>query len=308
VNDRLSGTALAPMRYVTYRARDGLEIPAYLTVPVGRDERQLPLVVLPHGGPFVRDEWDYDFLVQYLANRGYAVLQPNFRGSTGFGRAFNESGFGQFGKAMQDDVNDGVAWLTGAGIADPRRVCVVGWSYGGYVAQVASFRDPDIYRCAASIAGISDLRAMMRYDSRFMFGEQYRKWSARITGNEPSWELNEVSALPQVQAVRMPLFLAHGAAYDKVRVGQSARLAAALRKAGKPHEYLRIENGDHSLWDSAQRTQLLGALDRFLAAHNPTDVLRPVAARERDGDGAVEEVAVVVGDGVHGPGLSMSTR
>lgn len=280
VNDRLAGAALAPMRYVTYRARDGLELSAYLTLPVGRAERRLPLVVLPHGGPFVRDEWGYDFMVQYLANRGYAVFQPNFRGSTGFGRAFNEAGFGQFGKAMQDDVNDGVAWLTGAGTVDPQRVCVVGWSYGGYVAQVASFRDPGIYRCAVSIAGISDLRAMMRYDSRFMFGDQYRKWSARITGNEPSWELNDVSALPQVQAVRVPLFLAHGTADDNVPVSQSDRLAAALRKAGKPHEYLRIEDGDHSLWDSAQRAQLLGALDRFLAAHNPTDVLRPGAAPE----------------------------
>lgn len=273
-NPALANQPLAPTGYVSYESRDGLDIPAYLTLPPGRAARDLPLVVMPHGGPFVRDVWGYDFLVQYLANRGCVVLQPNFRGSTGYGRRFEEAGFAQFGKAMQDDVDDGVNWLIAAGTVNPKRVCVVGASYGGYVAQVAAFRNPEIYRCSISIAGISDLPSMLLYDRRFLYGRVYRRWSARIRGDESSRTLKAVSALAQVQAIAMPLLIVHGSDDDRVPIDQSEKLVAALRKNGKPYQYLRIEGGDHSLSEPRQREELLRTLDGFLAANNPTDVLK----------------------------------
>ncbi|MBN8280120.1 MAG: S9 family peptidase, partial [Gammaproteobacteria bacterium] len=204
-NETLAGATLAPTTYTRYTARDGVAIPAYLTMPVGREPSALPLIVMPHGGPFVRDDGSFDFLAQYLANRGYVVLQPNFRGSIGYGRKFEELGYGEFGKAMQDDVDDGVSWLVGAGKVDPARVCIVGWSYGGYVAQVAAFRNPGTYRCAASVAGISDLAAMIRYDRRFMWGSNFRKWRAKVQGDASTRELKAVSALTQVSGIRVPL-------------------------------------------------------------------------------------------------------
>lgn len=160
--DRLADKQLAPMKPVRYKARDGLEIRGYLTLPPGRDPRNLPLIVMPHGGPFARDELGYDPWVQYLASKGYAVLQPNFRGSTGFGKAFVERGTGAWGRGMQDDIDDGAKWLAGSGVADAKRVCIMGASFGGYAAMWAAARNPETYRCAISFAGISDVAAMLR--------------------------------------------------------------------------------------------------------------------------------------------------
>ena len=273
VNLALQAQRLAPMEPVAYKARDGLEIPAYLTMPAGRRAGRLPLIVMPHGGPFSRDSWDYEFLVQYLANRGYVVLQPNFRGSTGYGKAFRERGHSEFGKAMQDDVDDGVKWLADSGVVDPARVCVVGWSYGGYVAQVASFRNPDIYRCGVSIAGISDLESMLRYDYGFMFGDNFRRWRKIVGGEWSKRDLKAISALTRVDSIEIPLLIVHGMDDNVVPVSQSDKLVKSLTKAGKPFDYVRIEDGDHSLWDNGQRLVLLKALEKFLAANNPTDVL-----------------------------------
>ncbi|MCE7901733.1 MAG: S9 family peptidase [Gammaproteobacteria bacterium PRO9] len=273
VNAALAGKALAPMAYVAYKARDGLEIHAYLTLPAGRPEKALPLVVLPHPGPFSRDQWQYDYLVQYLANRGYAVLQPNYRGSTGYGRAFEEAGYGQLGKAMQDDLDDGVAWLAAAGTIDPKRVCMVGWSYGGYAAEVAAYRNPGVYRCAVSIAGISDMQAMVRFDNHFMYWKDWEKWSSRLRGEEDSRALGNVSPLRHAREVRIPLLLVHGEDDDVVPVIQSEKMADALKAAGKTHEFVRIKEGSNTLDEEDQRLQLLTALDGFLAKNNPTDVL-----------------------------------
>jgi hypothetical protein len=167
----LDGKPLAPVEPVHYAARDGLSIPAYLTKPLGRGDKGLPLIVMPHGGPFVRDKWEYDAWVQFLANRGYVVLQPNYRGSTGYGKAFVDAATGEFGRKMQDDLDDGVRWLVGTGLVDPKRVCIMGASYGGYAAMWAAARNPDIYRCAISFAGISDVKGILRYDPS--------GWSAR---------------------------------------------------------------------------------------------------------------------------------
>lgn len=281
VNEALAAEVLAPTEYVAYPARDGLQIPAYLTMPVGRKPANLPLIMLPHGGPFVRDTWGYEFLVQFLASRGYVVLQPNYRGSTGYGKAFEEAGYRQFGKAMQDDLDDGVRWLIDSGMVDAQRVCMIGWSYGGYAAQVASYRNPGIYRCAISIAGVSDLLAQVRFDSRFMSDSRFLKHRARIRGNDSSRTLNDVSPLRQVNTVAVPLLLIHGTDDNNVPVKQSDSMASALKKAGKPFEYVRIKDGDHSLWDPGQRENLLAAVERHLATYNPSDVL---AASKRPGN------------------------
>lgn len=273
-NEKLDTALLAPTRYVAYPARDGETIPAYLTLPAGRDPAALPLVVMPHAGPLTRDTGDFDLLVQYLANRGYAVLQPNFRGSLGYGRRFQELGYGQFGKAMQDDLDDGVKWLVAAGQVDPRRVCILGHGYGGYAAQVAAFRNPEAYRCAASIAGISDLKAMVRLDRWYLNIQMFGTWMSWVQDSAATRKVDGFSSLAGVDALKVPLLLVHGTKDTVVPVKQSDKLSLALRAAGKPYEYLRIEGGDHALDEEGQRAELLRWLDRFLGTHNPTDVLK----------------------------------
>jgi dipeptidyl aminopeptidase/acylaminoacyl peptidase len=279
-NEALRDYTLAPMTYGTYRARDGLEIPAYVTWPPGRERRALPLIVMPHGGPFARDLWEYNFLVQYLSNRGYVVLQPNFRGSTGYGKAFMERGYQQLGKAMQDDLDDGAGWLVMSGQVDPRRVCMVGWSYGGYAAQVAAYRNPGIYRCAVSIAGISDLPEMVRYDERVLFGPAFKRWQAALQGDLPLGDLAAVSPRQRAAEVRAPLLLVHGTADYRVPVRQSTLMGEALAAAGRTAEVVTIDGGDHSLSGEDQRLRLLESLDRFLEQHNPAQATSQTVARD----------------------------
>lgn len=268
--ERLKGATLAPMTSTRYAARDGLEIPAYLTLPVGVEPRSLPLIVMPHGGPFARDAWTFDSWVQFLANRGYAVLQPNFRGSTGYGTEFVAKGYGQWGRGMQDDLDDGVKWLVQSGTVDPRRVCIMGASYGGYAAMWAAARNPDVYRCAISFAGVSDLASMMRYDRQlFAATRYYRDWRMRVQG-EKGFDLDSVSPLRAVDRVRVPLLIAHGSKDDTVPPSQSIRMHEALTKAGKPHEFTIYEGAGHGLSDPAHAIDFLGRVEAFLQTHNPS--------------------------------------
>ena len=267
----LDGKTLAEMQSVAYRARDGLQIPAYLTLPSGRAPKGLPLIVMPHGGPYVRDKWGYDAEVQFLANRGYAVLQPNFRGSTGYGKAFVEAARGEFGRKMQDDLDDGVRWLVSQGTVDPKRVCMMGASYGGYAAMWAAARNPEIYRCAISFAGISDVGAILRYDrGRFIAGRYYRNFRDRIRG-DPDFNVSEISPLFAVERIKTPLLLAHGKDDKTVPVAQSAKLHDALTKAGKPHEYVVYEGEGHGFKKEANSVDFLKRVEAFLAKHNPAD-------------------------------------
>ncbi|CAA9506371.1 MAG: Prolyl oligopeptidase family protein [uncultured Sphingomonas sp.] len=165
--------SLAPVKYVRYQARDGLVIPAYLTLPRGREPKGLPLIIMPHGGPFARDNWEYDPTVQFFANRGYAVLQPQFRGSTGHGKNFVDRGYGEVGHRMQDDLDEAYIGWRNRARSISKRVCVVGGSYGGYAAMWAATRNPERYRCAASIAGVSDLQSMLRYDRKLFSATRY---------------------------------------------------------------------------------------------------------------------------------------
>ncbi len=264
VHEEMKDHVLASMTPVKYKARDGLEIPGYLTLPVGRGDKNLPLIVLPHGGPAARDTLGYDDDVQFLANRGYAVLQPNFRGSAGYGADYAEKADGQWGLTMQDDITDGVKWLIASGVADPKRVCIMGGSYGGYAAMTGIFRDPDLYRCAISFAGISDLPRLLRYDSNFLYYKAQKK-SLKSGGAD----LNVVSAINNIAKIKTPLLLIHGKKDLRVPVEQSTIMAKAMQAAGKPVELVLQPEGDHHLSREADRLSYFTAIADFLEKYNP---------------------------------------
>lgn len=263
-NGLLKNARLAPVTTIRYAARDGLSIPAVLTLPEGRDAKNLPLILMPHGGPAARDVEGWDWWAQFLANRGYAVVQPNYRGSTGFGKAFEEAGKGQWGLRMQDDLNDAVAHLARQGIADPKRVCVVGGSYGGYAALRAAQRDGASYRCAVSFAGVSDLTHLARFDGRSLYGNSHKAYL-----KESAPDFRGVSPIHHAAQFSAPVLLIHGKKDLRVPVAQSREMVEKLRKAGKPVEYLELSEGDHHLSRQQDRLDFLKRLEAFLAKHNP---------------------------------------
>ena len=264
VNSRIGAGKLHPVRTIRYKARDGLEIPAVLTVPAGVEAKGLPVVVMPHGGPFARDSETWDWWSQFLADRGYAVVQPNYRGSSGYGTAFAEKGEGQWGLAMQDDLNDALAFLARESIADPKRAAMVGGSYGGYAAMRAAQRDGALYRCAVSFAGVSDLQALLRYDSRFLNTGRGIDW---LRKQAP--DLRAVSPINFPGQFSIPVLLVHGKKDQRVPVKQSRELAEKLGKAGKKVRYVEQPLGDHHASREADRLQFLTELEAFLKEHNP---------------------------------------
>jgi dipeptidyl aminopeptidase/acylaminoacyl peptidase len=259
---------LAPVKPIRYQARDGLTLRGYLTLPPGRDPKDLPLIVMPHGGPFARDDWGYDPFVQFFANRGYAVLQPEFRGSTGFGRDFVEKGNGEIGKKMQDDLDDGVDWLVNSGRVDPKRVCIVGMSYGGYAALWGAIRNPERYRCAASWAGPTDLVAMMRYDRKQLSATRYfREWRKRFPSTD---DLNAVSPINYPDRLKIPVLIGQGEQDDNVLPSQGHRMVDALTKAGANVTSVFYKNSTHDFGSSADMQDWLAHLEAFLAKYNPS--------------------------------------
>ena len=264
---------VAEVRPIKYKAADGLEITGCLTLPRGKDPRNLPLVVLPHGGPEGRDTLGFDWWSQALASRGYAVLQPNFRGSEGFGWKFVQAGFGQWGKAMQTDLSDGVRHLAKQGIIDPKRVCIVGASYGGYAALAGATLDKGVYRCAASVAGPADLRRMLIDSNRRFESSQnstMRYW-LRFMGAEglKDPDLAAISPAKLAGNVEIPILLIHGKDDTVVPYVQSTLMADALKKAGKPVELVTLPSEDHWLSRGATRLQMLTSVVDFLEKNNP---------------------------------------
>ncbi|MEM7666165.1 MAG: alpha/beta fold hydrolase [Pseudomonadota bacterium] len=269
--------SLAKPKPFKYTARDGLEIPGYLTLPPGRTAQNLPLIILPHGGPYgVRDELAYNDEVQLLANRGYAVLQPNYRGSGGYGDAFFEAGTGEIGRGMQDDLDDAMDWAVEQGIADPERVCVVGASYGGYAALWAVLRNPERYRCAASWAGVTDWDNIIRYDSRYLSRSGGRRWQERIAGDR-DFDLKSVSPVFRARDLSRPVLLAHGSADKNVPVWQYEDFERASRKAPVPPTTLLIEDEGHGFSNPENLKRWFDALEAFLQEHNPPDASEKVA-------------------------------
>lgn len=265
-DEKLRTRHFAPVSTIHYRARDGMDIPAVLTLPKGREAKNLPLILLPHGGPQSRDYEQWDRMVQALAFRGYAVVQPNFRGSTGFGTKHLEAGDGEWGLKMQDDLNDAVDHLAAKGMIDPKRVCVLGASYGGYAAMRAAQRDGGRFRCAISYAGVSDLARMARYDSQFLEGAEFKQ---SLRKKAPDFAA--VSPLRFPEQFSAPILLIHGKLDLRVPVEQSRELAAKLKAAGKPYRYVEQPLGDHHFSRATDRIQFLQETDAFLRQYNPAD-------------------------------------
>jgi dipeptidyl aminopeptidase/acylaminoacyl peptidase len=258
--------APAEMRAISYQAADGLSIPAFLTLPQGVSEKNLPLIVLPHGGPAVADTLDFHWWSQALAAQGYAVLQPNFRGST-LSSNFLEAGYGEWGRKMQSDLSDGVRYLARQGIIDARRVCIVGASYGGYAALAGVTIESGVYRCAVSVAGLSDLR---RFRKSHGVGGTQRYWD-RFMGvkdqNDPT--LIAISPIEHVAAVTVPILLIHGRDDTVVPYEQSDVMLSALQRAGKSVTMVTLKHEDHWLSHGDTRLQMLQATVDFLKANNP---------------------------------------
>lgn len=269
INGDLQPGRLSPSSYVNYKSRDGLSIYGNLTLPRGVAPRGLPLIILPHGGPYgIRDVLGYDPEVQFLASRGYAVFQPNYRGSGGYGDAHVKAGEGAIGRQMQDDLDDGMDWLVREGIVDAGRVCVVGSSYGGYAALWAVTRNPERYRCAASFAGVTDWKLMLKYDAKFLSRTGLRRFRNKVQGDE-SFDLDTVSPLAQVQRLTRPVLVAQGEDDTVVPAKQAKAYVAALKAHGKAHEYASYREEGHGLDDPANLTDWLRRLEAFLAEHNP---------------------------------------
>jgi dienelactone hydrolase len=264
--------ATSEVRQITYAAADEMQIPAYLTLPRGRAAKDLPLVVLPHGGPAARDTGDFDWWAQALAAEGYAVLQPNFRGSD-LGWSFMSAGFGQWGRKMQSDLSDGVRYLAKQGYIDPKRVCIVGASYGGYAALAGVTLDPGVYRCAVSVAGIADLRRMLIWsndNSSFRNTWTLRYWDRYmgVTGPRDT-ALATISPIDHLDAVAAPVLLIHGRDDTVVPYEQSSLMLDALQHAHKPVEMVTLKAEDHWLSRSETRLQMLKACVTFIEANNP---------------------------------------
>lgn len=251
----------------SYTASDGLKIPGYLTLPAGSDRSRLGLIVLPHGGPEGRDDQAFDWWAHFYAAKGYAVYQPNFRGSFGYGRAFKAAGFGEWGRRMQADITEGVQSLINKGIADSSRICIVGASYGGYAALAGATLTPDLYQCAISANGVSDLPAMLGYEGGTSeLAEDY--WTSRIGSRFRDTEaLNAVSPAMQARAVSAPIQLIVSKEDTVVPAMQSSAMRTALENAGKPHEYILLDGEDHWMSRAPTRIRMLSETIRFIDTH-----------------------------------------
>jgi dipeptidyl aminopeptidase/acylaminoacyl peptidase len=263
-NERFKMLKFGGVSTIKFKARDGLSMSAVLTLPKDKPAKSLPLILLPHGGPQARDYEQWDWINQFLAWKGYAVIQPNYRGSSGFGTSFMEAGEGEWGLKMQDDLNDSVSHLAAQGIIDPKRVCVLGASYGGYAAMRAAQRDGKLFRCAISYAGVSDLAKLSRYDSRFLYGREYK---AHLKDQAPDY--GAVSPLRFPEQFSTPILIMHGKLDLRVPVDQSRDMAAKLKAAGKAHRYVEQPLGDHHFSRQEDRLQFLKEVEAFLAEHNP---------------------------------------
>lgn len=262
----LASAALGERRVISYKSRDGQDIPAYLTLPPGAGEHQLPLVVLPHGGPEARDYPTFDWWSQFLATRGYVVLQPQFRGSVGFGEDFRKAGYRQWGGRMQDDLSDGVADLISRGLVDPSRVCIVGGSYGGYAALAGVVFTPNLYKCAVSVNGVSDLAEMLAYVGRRRGSAAIQYWREHI-GEAHDRELLDKSPAHAADRIAVPVLLMHASEDTVVPFSQSAEMAHALEKMHKPVTLVALPGEDHWLSRSETRTRVLEELETFLHSH-----------------------------------------
>jgi dipeptidyl aminopeptidase/acylaminoacyl peptidase len=269
IREKLPREALAEMKAIRYKSSDGLEIPAYLALPKGLAPKNLPTVILPHGGPWARDRWGYDSISQFLTNRGYAVLSPNFRGSTGYGKKFLDAGNGQWSEKMQDDVTWGVKYLISQGIADPKRVGIMGSSYGGYAALAGVAYTPDLYAAAVSINGQNDLISLLESMPPTMESERIRvhKRVGDPTTAEGRAQLMRQSPLTHADKIKTPLLVVQGANDVRVKKIQADQMVISLRDRGFPVEYIVAPDEGHGF---ARRVNIMATMvmtEKFLAKY-----------------------------------------
>jgi dipeptidyl aminopeptidase/acylaminoacyl peptidase len=256
---------MAEMKPIEYTSRDGLTIHGYLTLPKGRKPKNLPVVINPHGGPWARDEWYFDPEVQFLANRGYAVLQMNFRGSTGYGKKFWEASFKQWGRKMQDDVTDGVEWLIKQGIADPKRIAIYGGSYGGYCTLAGVTFTPDLYACGVDYVGVANMFTFLKTIPPYW--KPYLDMWYEMVG-DPVKDKNlfdQVSPALHADRIKVPMLIVQGANDPRVNKNEADQMVAALRQRGVPVEYIVKDNEGHGFHNEENRFDFYEAMEKFLA-------------------------------------------
>jgi dipeptidyl aminopeptidase/acylaminoacyl peptidase len=258
---------MAEMKPITYKTRDGLTIHAYLTLPKGYEAKNLPVVINPHGGPWARDEWGFNPEIQFLANRGYAVLQMNYRGSTGYGRKFWEASFKEWGRKMQDDITDGVEYLKKVGIADPERVAIYGGSYGGYATLAGVAFTPDLYTCAVDYVGVANLFTFMNTIPPYW--KPYLDQFHEMVGDpkKDSVLLHDASPVFFADKIKAPLFVAQGANDPRVNKNESDQMVAALKARGVEVEYMVKNDEGHGFHNQDNQYDFYGAMEKFLAKY-----------------------------------------
>jgi len=259
---QIDETMMSPTRSVSIPMRGGSEIPGYLTVPKGKNAKNLPTIILPHGGPTARDTADWDFWTQFYASRGYLVLKPNFRGSDGYGAAFERAGKRQWGGLMQDDVTDATKWLIGEGMADPDRICIVGASYGGYAALMGVIKEPGLYKCAVSLNGVTDLPRLKTNDRGFIGGKAWTK-NMGLRGVDDE----QVSPYDRAKDISAPVLLLSSKDDTRIPYKHSKNLHKKLKKLGKNSRYVMIKNGTHNMVTAESRLVVLRETEKFLAEH-----------------------------------------
>jgi dipeptidyl aminopeptidase/acylaminoacyl peptidase len=260
----LDENKMAPMNPIKYQSRDGLTIRGYLTLPVGVEAKNIPVIVYPHGGPWLRDKWGFNPVVQFFANRGYAVLQVNYRGSSGYGVDFWMKGFKQWGQGMQDDVTDGVNWLIEQGIADKSQIAIFGYSFGGYMALCGLTSTPDLYRCGVSYVGITNIFTFLRDIPPAW--SSYRSMIYEMVGDPEKDQdmLRKVSPYFNVDKITAPVFIAQGANDPKVNEAETEEMINKLRKKGIPVEYMLKEGEGHGYRNEENRIELFLNIEKFL--------------------------------------------
>jgi dipeptidyl aminopeptidase/acylaminoacyl peptidase len=259
---KLDGFTFPEHELVSYQAQDGTKIEGYLTLPL-EGKKPFTMIIHPHGGPGVRDFDGFDPWVSYMTSRGYAVLRPNFRGSSGFGFEFAQAQMGRWGLEMQDDISDAAKWLVDQGISDPQKLCIFGASYGGYAAQMAAVKTPDLFTCSVSFAGVSDLERLYRDTKRFLGG----KSTAKIQIGDERQDRKARSPINAVDKITIPMLIMHGEEDVVVNVNQSRRLIDKFEDAGVDYKYVEFERGNHHLSIQHNRTQFFEELDSFFQLH-----------------------------------------
>lgn len=264
-NASIDPATMGTRHYIRFKASDGLDLDAYVTVPAGvTDLKNMPMVLLPHGGPhYVADDWGFDTDAQFLASRGYLVLQINYRGSGGRGYAFREAGYLQWGKRVQQDLVDGMRWAVAKGYADPKRICVYGASFGGYSAMMLAAMVPDLVHCAAGLSGLYDLRAMANKSdtARSFLGRAYIE---RVIGRDDNALLAD-SPLSQAARIRVPVFLAHGKEDERTPFRQAEQMKMALERAGNPPQWMAVPHEAHGFYARENAITFYKRLETFLA-------------------------------------------